>query len=95
MPSLNCFYQPGRLSNVQGMGWWLEEENMAQISLNLLDHEITPMHIAFEEAVKDAKVQKSMAISSFDMQLNYYVFIYVYILCMFIQLYNEKLQFHL
>lgn len=40
------------------MGWWLDEENIAQISLNLLDHEITPMHVAYEEAVKDAKVHK-------------------------------------
>jgi glutamate formiminotransferase len=38
------------------MGWWLDEENIAQVSLNLLDHEETPMHMAYEEALKDAKV---------------------------------------
>ncbi|XP_031551807.1 formimidoyltransferase-cyclodeaminase-like isoform X2 [Actinia tenebrosa] len=50
--------KPGRLKNVQGMGWWLVEENIAQVSLNLLDYEETPMHVAFEEATKDAKESK-------------------------------------
>lgn len=53
---LFCCFQPGRLKQVQGMGWWLDEENIAQLSLNLLDHEITPMHVAYEETCKDAKV---------------------------------------
>jgi hypothetical protein len=34
---------------VQGIGWWLEEANIAQISLNLTDMDLTPMHIAYEE----------------------------------------------
>ena len=37
--------QPG----VQGIGWWLNEANIAQISLNLTDMDLTPMHVAFEE----------------------------------------------
>jgi len=45
---------PGRLACTQGIGWWLAEENIAQISMNLSDYEITPMHIAYEEACKDA-----------------------------------------
>ena len=47
--------QPGRLDAVQGIGWWLAESNIAQISLNLTDMDLTPMHLAFEEAKKDAK----------------------------------------
>ena len=35
-------------------GWYVDEYNMAQISLNLTDHEVTPIHVAFEEARKDA-----------------------------------------
>ncbi|RZF38061.1 hypothetical protein LSTR_LSTR006460 [Laodelphax striatellus] len=46
---------PGRLQAVQGLGWWLDEANMAQVSLNLLDYKITPIHIAYEEVCKDAK----------------------------------------
>jgi len=40
-----CFIIEG----VQGIGWWLEEANIAQISLNLTDMDLTPMHIAYEE----------------------------------------------
>jgi len=47
--------EPGRLAACQGIGWWLEEANIAQISLNLTDMDVTPMHVAYEEAAKDAK----------------------------------------
>ncbi|XP_067005127.2 formimidoyltransferase-cyclodeaminase [Anabrus simplex] len=47
--------QPGRLRCVQGLGWWLEEAQIAQVSLNLLDHEQTPIHEAYEEVCRDAK----------------------------------------
>ncbi|XP_069692124.1 formimidoyltransferase-cyclodeaminase-like [Periplaneta americana] len=46
--------EPGKLRAVQGIGWWLEEANMAQVSLNLLDHDVTPIHAAYEEVCKDA-----------------------------------------
>eukprot|EP00112_Aurelia_sp_Birch-Aquarium-sp1_P025141 Seg822.2 transcript_id=Seg822.2/GoldUCD/mRNA.D3Y31 product=Formimidoyltransferase-cyclodeaminase protein_id=Seg822.2/GoldUCD/D3Y31 len=45
--------KPGRLKKVQGLGWYLDEANLAQISLNLLDFEETAIHTAFEEAKKD------------------------------------------
>jgi glutamate formiminotransferase / formiminotetrahydrofolate cyclodeaminase len=41
--------QTGRLRAVQGMGWWLDEANLAQVSLNITDHTITPLHVAFNE----------------------------------------------
>jgi len=47
--------EPGRLRNVQGIGWWLQEANLAQISLNLTDHDVTPIHVAYEEARRDAE----------------------------------------
>ncbi|XP_063789341.1 formimidoyltransferase-cyclodeaminase [Pseudophryne corroboree] len=47
--------QPGRLKKVQAIGWFLKEENLAQISANLLDYEITPLHVVYEESCKDAK----------------------------------------
>ena len=50
--------QPGRLKAVQGLGWWLAEKNIAQISLNITDMDITPMHLAFEEAKADAEKMK-------------------------------------
>eukprot|EP00795_Rhopilema_esculentum_P014679 gene14679-5770_t len=45
--------KPGKLKKVQGLGWYLQEANLAQISLNLLDFEETAIHTAFEEAKKD------------------------------------------
>ena len=48
--------QPGRLSKVQGIGWYLQEANLAQVSLNLLDFEVTAIHTAYEEAKKDFEV---------------------------------------
>lgn len=47
--------QPGRLKKVQAIGWYLQEENLAQVSANLLDYEITPLHAVYEETRKDAK----------------------------------------
>lgn len=47
--------EPGRLNAVKGIGWYVEEYNMAQVSMNLDNYKITPPHIAFEECVKDAK----------------------------------------
>jgi glutamate formiminotransferase/formiminotetrahydrofolate cyclodeaminase len=45
---------PGRLKSVKGIGWFIEEYGIAQLSLNLTDIDITPMHIAFDEACKSA-----------------------------------------
>ncbi|KAF1456898.1 Formimidoyltransferase-cyclodeaminase, partial [Pygoscelis antarcticus] len=47
--------QPGRLKRVQGIGWYLEEENIAQVSTNLLDFETTPLHAIYEEVCRDAE----------------------------------------
>uniref|UniRef100_A0A8C8GLW9 Formimidoyltransferase-cyclodeaminase n=1 Tax=Oncorhynchus tshawytscha TaxID=74940 RepID=A0A8C8GLW9_ONCTS len=41
--------QPGLLKKVQGMGWYLEEANIAQVSTNILDFELTPVHTVYEE----------------------------------------------
>ncbi len=45
---------PGSLKAVKGIGWYIEEYGIAQISLNLTNISITPVHIAFEEASKKA-----------------------------------------
>lgn len=46
---------PGTLKEVKGIGWYIEEYGIAQLSLNLTNISITPMHIAFDEAVKKAQ----------------------------------------
>lgn len=50
--------EPGKLKKCQAIGWWLGEENIAQVSINLTDHDVTPIHIAYEEVCKGAKELK-------------------------------------
>ncbi|MBK8226596.1 MAG: glutamate formimidoyltransferase [Flavobacteriales bacterium] len=45
---------PGKLKSVKGIGWFIEEYGIAQLSLNLTDITVTPVHIAFDEACKAA-----------------------------------------
>ena len=45
---------PGKLKSVKGIGWFIEEYGIAQLSLNLTDLDTAPMHIAFDEACKSA-----------------------------------------
>ena len=45
---------PGKLKAVKGIGWYIEEYGIAQISYNLTNISITPVHVAFDETVKDA-----------------------------------------
>lgn len=45
---------PGSLKSVKAIGWYIEEYGIAQVSMNLTDIKITPLHIAFEESVKSA-----------------------------------------
>jgi len=46
--------EPGRLKAVKAIGWYVEEYDMAQVSINLDNYKITPPHMAFEECAKDA-----------------------------------------
>ncbi|MBS1656396.1 MAG: glutamate formimidoyltransferase, partial [Bacteroidetes bacterium] len=46
--------QPGSLKSVKAIGWFIEEYGIAQISINLTNLDVTPMHIAFDEACKKA-----------------------------------------
>ncbi len=45
---------PGTLKAVKAMGVFLERFNIAQVSINLVDYEVTPPHMAFEEIKKEA-----------------------------------------
>ena len=45
---------PGSLKAVKAIGWYIEEYGIAQISINLTNINITPLHIAFDEVCKKA-----------------------------------------
>jgi glutamate formiminotransferase/formiminotetrahydrofolate cyclodeaminase len=48
---------PGKLKAVKGIGWYIEEYGIAQISYNLTNISITSMHEAFDETCKSAEVR--------------------------------------
>jgi glutamate formiminotransferase/formiminotetrahydrofolate cyclodeaminase len=45
---------PGTLKSVKAIGWYIEEYGIAQISMNLTNINITPVHIAFDEVCRKA-----------------------------------------
>ncbi len=51
----NEVYVPGSLKACKAIGWYIEEYGIAQISINLTNISITPVHIAFEETSKKAQ----------------------------------------
>ena len=50
----NVVRVPGKLKAVKGIGWYIEEYGIAQISYNLTNISITSMHEAFDETCKAA-----------------------------------------
>lgn len=50
----NPVNMPGTLKSVKAIGWYIEEYGIAQISMNLTNINITPVHIAFDEVCKKA-----------------------------------------
>ncbi len=46
--------KPGTLKSVKAIGWFIEEYGVAQISMNLTNINITPVHIAFDEVCNKA-----------------------------------------
>ncbi len=46
--------RPGTLKSVKAIGWFIEEYGVAQISMNLTNINITPVHIAFDEVCSKA-----------------------------------------
>jgi len=50
----NPLRQPGTCEAVKAIGWYIEEFGLAQISMNLTNINITPLHIAFDEVRKSA-----------------------------------------
>jgi glutamate formiminotransferase/formiminotetrahydrofolate cyclodeaminase len=47
--------QPGALKAVRGVGWYIPEYGCAQVSMNLIDLDVTPVHTAFEACAESAR----------------------------------------
>ena len=48
---------PGTLKAVKAIGWYIEEYGVAQVSMNLTNVDITPLHIAFDEVCDKAETR--------------------------------------
>ncbi len=45
---------PGKFKGVKGIGWYIEEYGIAQVSYNITNIKVAPVHLVFEETVKSA-----------------------------------------
>jgi glutamate formiminotransferase/formiminotetrahydrofolate cyclodeaminase len=51
----NPVWVPGTLKCVKGIGWYIDEYGIAQVSLNLTNIGVTPVHVAFDECCRSAE----------------------------------------
>ena len=54
--------KPGKLKAAKAIGWYIEEYGVAQVSMNLTDIDVTPLHMAFE-AVQQAAVFQGVTVT--------------------------------
>ena len=54
--------EPGRFKEVKGMGWYVDDYNLAQVTVNLNNYTVTPPHILFE-AVKEEAAKLKIAVA--------------------------------
>lgn len=45
---------PGTLKGCKAIGWYIDEYGIAQVSMNITDINVTPLHMAFEEVCRAA-----------------------------------------
>lgn len=50
----NPLMQPGTLRATKAIGWFIEEYGIAQVSMNITDIAVTPLHVAFDEVCRKA-----------------------------------------
>lgn len=59
-------HQPGACKSVKGIGWYIAEYGIAQVSMNLTNISVTPVHVAFDECVKSA-YQRGMRVTGSEL----------------------------
>lgn len=50
----NQIWIPGTLKGCKAIGWYIDEYGIAQVSMNITDIDVTPLHVAFEEVCRAA-----------------------------------------
>jgi glutamate formiminotransferase/formiminotetrahydrofolate cyclodeaminase len=54
--------EPGRFKDVKGMGWFVDEYNLAQVTVNLTNYRVTPPHV-FYEAVREEAAKLNVGVA--------------------------------
>ena len=50
----NTIMQPGTLKCTKAIGWFIDEYGIAQVSMNMTNLNVTPLHVAFDEVCRCA-----------------------------------------
>ena len=50
----NTIMQPGTLKATKAIGWFIDEYGIAQVSMNMTNLNVTPLHVAFDEVCRAA-----------------------------------------
>lgn len=53
----NVVMLPGTLKGTKAIGWYIEEYGIAQVSMNIVDMNATPLHVAYEEVCRKAEAR--------------------------------------
>ncbi|MGD8539252.1 MAG: glutamate formimidoyltransferase [Candidatus Aminicenantes bacterium] len=46
---------PGKFKELKAVGWYVEDYGIAQISINFTNYKVSPPHLVFDEAIKEAE----------------------------------------
>lgn len=46
---------PGKFKHVKAVGWYIEDYGIAQVSINFTNYKVTPVHVVFDEAIRQAE----------------------------------------
>lgn len=57
---------PGTCKGVKAIGWYIKEYGIAQVSMNITNIHLTPLHLAFEEVCKSAQ-QRGMRVTGSEL----------------------------
>ena len=52
-----ALWNPGLLKSVKAIGWYIEEYGIAQVSVNLTNMHVTPLHVVFDTACERANAR--------------------------------------
>jgi glutamate formiminotransferase / formiminotetrahydrofolate cyclodeaminase len=59
-------WQPGTLRHCKAIGWFIKEYGIAQVSMNLTNIRVTPLHMAFDE-VCDKAARRGMRVTGTEL----------------------------